>query len=82
MTREELVTALKAQAMKVVFEKVDGTERVMNCTLQPSMLPDQMDVEEYISEKRVNPDVLAVWDLDKGDWRSFRIDKIKEIELI
>lgn len=82
MTREELVAALKTQHVKVTFEKVDGTERVMNCTLMPSVLPDQMDVEEYISEKRSNPNVLAVWDTDKGDWRSFRIDKIKDTELL
>lgn len=82
MTREELIEALKTRHVKVTFEKVDGTERVMNCTLMPSELPEQIDVEEYISEKRSNPEVLAVWDLEKTDWRSFRIDKIKEIELI
>ena len=82
MTREELVEALKSQHVKVTFEKVDGTIREMNCTLMASQLPEQIDVEEYISEKRSNPEVLAVWDTDKNDWRSFRIDKIKEVELI
>lgn len=82
MTREELVEALKSQHVKVTFEKVDGTIREMNCTLMASELPEQIDVEEYVSEKRSNPEVLAVWDTDKNDWRSFRIDRIKEVELL
>ena len=59
---------------------MDGTERIMECTLQQDLLPDQMDVEEYISERRANDEVLAVWDLEKDAWRSFRLDRVVTVE--
>ncbi len=60
----------------VTFEKKDGTERVMNCTLQVSIVP-QVDAE---STRKGNDNVVAVWDLDKDAWRSFRVDSIKSVE--
>jgi hypothetical protein len=30
--------------------------------------------------RKVSPDTLAVYDLDKADWRSFRYDTIKEFD--
>jgi hypothetical protein len=60
----------------VTFEKKDGTERVMNCTLQVSIVP-QVNTE---STRKENDDVVAVWDLEKDAWRSFRVDSIKSVE--
>lgn len=82
MTREEIVQTLKSQCAQITFEKVNGELRIMNCTLREDMLPDQIDLEEHISEKRVNLETLAVWDLDKKDWRSFRVDKVLDVEII
>jgi len=56
------------------FMKKDGTKRNMRCTLINDYLPNQMDIKE--AEMKRNPDVLAVWDLDKNAWRSFRLDSI------
>jgi len=58
----------------VTFTKKDGTKRDMRCTLINDYLPNQMDIKE--AESKSNPDVLAVWDLDKNAWRSFRLDSI------
>ena len=77
--RGDLVAGLKKSKARVIFNKIDGTQRIMVCTLQQSQLPDQIDVEEYISERRANEEVLAVWDLEKNAWRSFRIDKIETV---
>lgn len=82
MTREQIVETLKANVANVTFEKVDGTTRVMRCTLKHDLLPQQIDLEEHISEKRVNLETLAVWDLDKEDWRSFRVDRVSDLETL
>lgn len=82
MERDQLQQLLKTSTVRITFEKVNGEKRVMNCTLQAQLLPDQIDLEEAISEKRVNLESLAVWDLDKKDWRSFRLDKIIDIETL
>lgn len=62
--------------VKITFKKKDGTSRTMTCTLREDALPKQTDLEEQIQKKKKNTDVLAVWDLEKQGWRSFRYDSI------
>lgn len=71
-----LRNALQQGVLNVKFIKKDGTERDLRCTLKADMLPDQTDIEEQVQKKTPNPDVMAVWDLDKNAWRSFRFDSI------
>lgn len=68
----------------VKFEKVDGTIRDMRCTLLPEYLPAIVENTEDEPKKvrTQSPNVIAVWDLDKSAWRSFRIDTVKEFELV
>jgi hypothetical protein len=68
-----LTTLLRENVVNVVFVKNDGTERVMNCTLKPDLLPERT---EFTSTRKSNPDVMSVWDLDNAGWRSFRLDSI------
>ena len=67
---------LKTKVLKVKFIKKDGTERDMVCTLRSDLLPQQIDLEESVQKKSQNPDVLAVYDIEKNGWRSFRYDSI------
>ena len=77
--REWLQGHLRMGPVKVTFTKSDGEERVMNCTLQEGVVvPHEKTTERT---KPQNLDVLAVWDLDKSAWRSFRLDSIKTVEL-
>jgi len=62
--------------INVTFTKKDGTKRNMRCTLIEKYLPEQIDIEETISKKKHNPNILAVWDMDNNGWRSFRLDSI------
>lgn len=78
-TKSELIPFLKEGIVQVIFEKADGSERVMNCTLMESHLPT---VDEDSPKRKVNDEVLAVWDIDKGEWRSFRLDSVLEINLL
>lgn len=73
---EFLKSNLQTSVVNVTFIKKDGTQRVMRCTLRPDLLPQQTDLEEAVQKKTPNPDVLAVWDLEKEGWRSFRYDSI------
>jgi len=72
----QLRELLHTNFVQVVFTKKDGTERTMLCTLNPSKLPPQTDLEEEIQKRKPNENVLAVYDMEKADWRSFRIDSI------
>lgn len=75
MERLDIVSKLLTNHCYVKFTKVNGESRVMHCTLRPDDLPDQIDMEEEVYKR--SEDVVAVWDLDKGAWRSFRVDSVE-----
>jgi hypothetical protein len=64
----------------VTFTKKDGTERVMNCTLEASQLP-VVELKEGATPRKESTTSLRVFDLDKKEWRSFVIKSIKRVEL-
>lgn len=68
-----LTNLLRENVVTVVFVKNDGSERVLNCTLKPDLLPEQT---ASTSTRKTNPDVLSVWDLENSGWRSFRLESI------
>jgi hypothetical protein len=77
-TKNELSEQLRNTCLEVSFIKKDGTGRVMNCTLMEKFLPPMMEDTETATKD--NPDVLAVWDIDNGGWRSFRINSIIDVK--
>jgi WYL_2, Sm-like SH3 beta-barrel fold len=79
-TREEFVNLLKNNILKVTFMKTNGELRVMRCTLKKDLLPPLP--ADYVPRDRApNPNVVAALDLDKNEWRSFRIDSVKKYEI-
>ena len=77
VNRETLVKNLQKKAMRITFTKVNGEERVMDCTLQEHFIPQ---TEE--SNRKKNEEVLPVFDINKGEWRSFRLDSVTNIEIL
>ena len=92
-TKEELVHQLKQSVCEVVFVKVDGTERVMKCTLLDAIVQPYIEAikernKKLLEEgKEINktvekPNVLPVIDVENNGWRSFKLDSIKSIKQI
>jgi hypothetical protein len=71
---------LKFGPVTVTFTKKDGTERVMKCTTNPTyiMFKEPASVEAK-REKKINEDVMPVYDMEAGHWKSFRWDSIKSV---
>lgn len=65
---------LHEKVCKVVFTKVNGDTRVMHCTLNPDMLPQEEN--ESTRTKKENDSVQAVYDVEAKGWRSFRWDSL------
>lgn len=72
----------------VIFTKKDGTERVMLCTTNESLVPqilhetntdNPVDFPVTKKEKKVNEEVMPVYDLEAKAWKSFRWDSIKQV---
>lgn len=78
-----LKEALAKCVAEITFNKVDGSVRKMNCTLMADYVPQVVSEEQVAHVPRVqNDEVMAVWDLDKQDWRSFRLDSVTNINYI
>ena len=64
----------------VTFTKTDGTERVMNCTLEADKLPPVV-IKEGAKPRKESTTSMRVFDLDKKEWRSFTIKNVKKVEI-
>lgn len=74
-SKDVLISLLKSEIVEVKFNKVDGTERIMKCTLrEDSVIPYEKTSKGH--EKKVNENIISVWDLENDGWRSFRFDSV------
>lgn len=82
ITKEKLKNLLKSTVLTVNFKKKDDTLRKMVCTLNEEYLPEIDSKNENTSKrtKTESAEAIAVWDLEKQSWRSFRIDSIVNYE--
>ena len=76
--REWLRGLLQNEEVTITFTKKDGTEREMLCTLKPDFIPSEKAPKN--SGKAQSDESIAVFDLDKEEWRSFRWDSVRKIE--
>jgi len=76
--RDRMQALLKTQEVTISFTKKDGTERKMLCTLAENKIPSEKMPKN--SGKSKSDDALAVFDLEKNDWRSFRWDSVTKID--
>ena len=84
MNAQEIIKELKESILQVSFDKVDGSSRSMRCTLRKDFLPPatEEELKEYDEWHIKNPEVVAVWDIEKNGWRSFRVDSVKYVQVI
>ncbi len=76
--RKALVEELQKKLMRITFTKVDGSTRVMVCTLHQSLTEFQNPALKNAIPK--NEEVIAVWDVENEAWRSFRINSVTKCE--
>ena len=76
--RSWLKSLLKSNIVNLTFRKNDGTMREMRCTLRNEYLIESKSTEPK-KPRKVSEDSIAVIDLDKNEWRSFRYDSVKRI---
>lgn len=67
---------LKETEVHLKFVKANGEVREMRCSLHEDRIPE--DKKPKDSGRKHPEDSIAVFDLDKQDWRSFRYDSIQE----
>jgi len=68
------------ESVTVTFTKVDGTERVMKCTLKPELLPEAKPLQEGKQPRKESTTSIRVFDLEKQEWRSFTTKNVTRVE--
>jgi hypothetical protein len=73
-----LKNLLQREKVTITFTKKDGSLRKMFCTTNPTyiMFKDPTSIESK-SDRKVNNDIIPVYDLEADGWRSFRWDSVK-----
>lgn len=84
VNRDSLLQDLRLHTCKIHFTKINGEKRQMICTLLPEKLPPQTNRSalEEAHKRPENQETIAVFDLDKNAWRSFRVDLVEYAEII
>lgn len=76
-TESKLTEMLQTQAVKVTFQKLDGEQRIMTCTKSFDSIPESSRPK---TGKPSKPGTITVWDLTAKAWRSFRYDRVLNVE--
>lgn len=84
INRDTIVDALKTNhKVQVVFTKVNGDKRTMNCSLHKDIIPaDKLPMESTTSPKTKNTSIVSAWDIDSDGWRSFKVANVINIEVV
>jgi hypothetical protein len=77
---EWLTGMLHSGPATVTFTKADGTDRVMVCTLEEDKLP-KVVIKEDAKPRKESTTSMRVFDLEKNEWRSFTIKKVKQVNI-
>ena len=81
-TKEVLLSMLLQDTYQVTFDKLDGNERVMTCTLNPRYMPPRDIITEEDTSRETNPadaKNITVWDITANAWRSFHYTRVKKV---
>ena len=80
--RNTLEQQLKENIMEVTFNKINGDKRIMSCTLSKNVLPPATKKDPITQEKirKINEEVMRVWDTNANGFRSFRMANIVEVK--
>ena len=73
MTRDEMINELRTRECRVIFTKVNGEERDMQCTLNMQFIPE--DKRPKTGKEYVD-DVIRAFDVNKQEFRSFRVENV------
>jgi hypothetical protein len=83
INRETLLNFLQKGKCKVTFVKVkDGTIRSIFCTLDSKVIPSKYINENFskIFTQPENPDLIPIWDIEEGKWKSFKVSKVESFD--
>lgn len=81
-TYEQIMEALhREQPAIVTFNKVNGEQRIMTCTLRKEVIPSDFAPKGTGLDKiKENKKIIRAFDTNKQEWRSFRVELVTKLE--
>ena len=76
MNREQIIEELKIGIKKFSFTKVDGTIREAQGTRNIDIIAEANSLPKGVIKD--NDNVIRYYDVDKVEWRSFKVDNFIE----
>ena len=89
-TRGSYLSMLREHVCVIVFTKKNGEDRTMHCTLRKDLVPENPTFANQVAEvppspvksiRKVNENIISVWDTELSGWRSACVDSIKSITI-
>jgi len=82
LSQENILRELRDGECEVTFTKVNGDTRVMRCTLSLDIIPNSRmpkgdNTPELSEGLDRNLNVIRVYDTNVKDWRSFKVETVK-----
>ena len=74
---DDVISMLDKSPCRVVFLKLDGTEREMLGTRRADLIPPA--INSSTTERKENGELVRLYDLEKEGWRSFLMTNLIEI---
>lgn len=78
--RTDVLQKLRTDVVNVKFTKADGSEREMLCTLIESKIPSDKRPKGTEEDRSTSGSAVRVFDVEKGEWRSFRWNTIISVD--
>jgi len=79
-SRQDIISALRSNVCQVVFEKKDGSERTMNCTLKADTIEQNGLTPSGTGSTGPETQIRCI-DVDKMAWRSFNMDSVVSFKI-
>lgn len=76
---KEVLHDQQVEDLCITFVKKNGDERKMYCTLAEGRIPSDKQPKGETT-RATSQEVQPVFDVDVGEWRSFRWDAVKSVE--
>jgi WYL_2, Sm-like SH3 beta-barrel fold len=85
--KDWLKDTMRDKVVKVIFIKADGTERVMNCTLESSVISEGLSKQTLdttktratVSRKPTKSTLVTVWDVENQSWKNITVKNITNV---
>jgi len=82
LTKEEWKNNLSNATYEVTFNKKNGEQRIMTCSLNPSIVPQTPSDSPKRVRTEPTTDAVSCYDINVNGWRSFNASNVTSFKKV